>query len=220
MNQQLAAHLRAYPWSLRFRRVVWHLDKAALRDIEAQCFAPQMRSDDTKLWRLGNDRSIYTYLVFDGRRPIAYMAGMALEHHNCPYDAELDPLEGWQEHNTIYIDSIAVIPDYMGSETLAYLIAEYMRVGKRLGFHYATAHARRSNGLTVYLQRKLGFRKLASSHNWFGTGEDFDYLRLTLSREPEPGALIKSAYNLFRKIFSGTLAEYRVRGATGVNRRR
>ena len=220
MRRAIAAHLRTYPWSLRFRRVIWHLDKRALRDIEAQCFEPDMRSDDTKLWRIGKDRSVYTYLVFHGRKPIAYMSGMALEHRNCAFDPDKDPLAGWQEHNTIYIDSIAVVPEYAGSETLAFLIHEYMRIGKRLGFTYSTAHARRSNGLTHYLQRKMGFIKLSTAHDWYGTGEDFDYLRLTLNREPEPGIGCKAVINLLRRIGSGTVLERRMRGKTGVKRRR
>ncbi|MDO6460964.1 GNAT family N-acetyltransferase [Granulosicoccaceae sp. 1_MG-2023] len=215
-NASLRAYLREHPWALRFVRVRWFRHKHVLRAIEHRCFAPAMRSDDTKLWRIANNPGIWTYLIYDGPKPVGYICGMPLEHPNCPYDPVLDPPQGWQQHNTLYIDNIAIVPEYRGTQALNFMFDAYTCFVNRKGYSRCTAHARRANGLSLYLQRRMGFECLAHCRNWCETGEDFDYLRLQMTPQRVPGVCAVALSDAVRRLFAGSVIERRFRRSGNV----
>jgi len=80
--------------------------------------------------------------------------------------------------NTMYESSLAVLSRYEGRGIGTALDRELARVAKDDGYKFITAH--NAPDASLHIAEKLGWKKVEECKNWFGTGEDYCYMRLEL----------------------------------------
>lgn len=174
-------HLLDYPWTWHIKKACWARHADLLLEIERDCFDVEMQASSDKLKSIVEGKGCLVVLLYIDKQAIGYMSGMPLESRCSSFDPETDPVLGWGEHNTFYVDNICIKEKYRSSIILKYLITEYAYRATKQGFQYATAHVRCSNGLAVFLRRGCGFTTLKTIDNWFECNETFDYMHNTLS---------------------------------------
>ena len=210
----LKTYLTEYPWSLRLETADWHEHGERLAFIEKSCFDEQMRSQAYDLKGLIDDDAVLAMVLFKKEKLVGYIAGAALESESSSFDPASDPKEGWGEFDTIYVDNVSILSEFRDPDTFKFMVSEYIRFGKKMGYRRATMHARKSNGLSAYCIRKLKFKRLKTFKNWYNCGEDFDYL--VLSKElGETYATLPAWHGLiiaFRSRFHGSMLEKYCRG--------
>jgi len=96
----------------------------------------------------------------------------SIPHHEAHVRLKDHDLKMSEVHDAHYIESIAIRKDLQGQGYFSKLMKKFLEV---VGDRTITMHAR------VYNNCSAGMKKHGAEHqhtisNWFGTGEDFDYL--------------------------------------------
>ena len=143
--------------------------------LETSVFPEYMQEDEEELEEIFEDKDSIGLLLEENKKPIGYAVALPLE--NCEvYDIESDPQ--FENYNTLYLESIAVLPEYQGKGCGSKLFNGLSKIAKEKGYKRITLHARKENGFSKIIQGKNG-RVLETYEEWLGD-EEFDYLELKL----------------------------------------
>lgn len=160
------------------------LDEETLQqilEVEQVSFPEKMQSDKEELREiLENQDGIHLLVRDEGGRVCGYIAGLRQSQE---YDdlKKHDPAFEKGEKN-LYVDSIAVKPDDRSMERFNTLFGTLIEEATDNSFEKITMHARTSTGFNR-LVKMLGGKSIRMVKNWYGFGEDFDYLEMDLPKQ-------------------------------------
>jgi ribosomal protein S18 acetylase RimI-like enzyme len=80
------------------------------------------------------------------------------------------------QKDTVYVDSIAVLPSLTGRGFGMRLLRQCLEIAFRRGIRRATAHVQSGSESRM----KLSMNVLGCFPNWYGTGRTFDYIEIQL----------------------------------------
>jgi len=200
-------YLIYFPWALRTELAKWSQHASDLIAIESNCFSPHMRSTDSDLKDLVKDPESIVMLVYWREKAIGYISGVPLESPSSSFDPDSDPLNGYGDNDTLYIDSIAILEEYRSPAALQFMLVEFTALGLGYNYKFVTAHVRQSNGLAVFLMRVYGFKMLKKIDNWYDCKEIFVYMRVKTNNMEFLGRCWLRCFNVFRVRFYGTWVE-------------
>ncbi len=146
------------------------------------------------------DESATGMILCNEGQPIGYMSGTHLSDTNSG-----DILEEFQEIReiedvTFYIESIAVLEEHRSTLTLDFLIHEMGAWVKDNEYQYATAHIRKRNGLSRFVQRRYKARRIKTYQNWMDFDEPFDYLLFDFRSVPTLPFLADQIIQVARRV--------------------
>lgn len=168
------------PLGYSVRRVWWPIHGRQILRIEQATLPPAMQATESQLRYAFRARRRLGLLLYHYDQPVGYVLGIPLESPRCLYDPAKDPIEFYGRRDTVYIQSIGIVPAYRGAGGFQYLIAEFGRQCRQMGYKNCVAHVRHSNGVAAFARRRMRFEQLAIFENWQNTGERFDYMLLRI----------------------------------------
>lgn len=162
---------------MRVTATNWHVVAHQILQIERASFVPSIRETEQALVDIVRSSSAITIVAFVGvgDQLVAYSMGDMLERFDSIPGVKRDPNFG--QRNTLYISSVAVAPRWRKRGLGIALERELIVAARNEGYRNVTAHIRRSARLEPFLTKTI----LESFHNWYSTGELFDYVRLAAS---------------------------------------
>ncbi|MFA6253724.1 MAG: GNAT family N-acetyltransferase [Candidatus Paceibacterota bacterium] len=151
-----------------------------IKEIDKQVFTAEMAlpAEIVDAY-LANPRSILTVLKDREGHLVGYVVADPLENafnDLLAHDNEIELLP-----NTVYVESIAILPKYRSLKNLNSLLKESISRAREQGYQAITMHTRTTNGLSNALQKRWGAEFKRRIDNWYGLGEPFDYLVIKLS---------------------------------------
>lgn len=156
----------------------WNALHAGILEIEQRSFPPSIQDSADDLRRIASSPTgiiLATQLSSEPRTVVGYAAADVLEHFAAIPGIASDP--HFKKGDSVYLESVAVHPDWRGRRIGSALIAELLRFAALRGFLRATAHV--ASGRASHL---IGSNPhvLASFENWYDTGRRFDYVEVFL----------------------------------------
>lgn len=152
--------------------------------IESQCFPEAMqysKQDFESFFR--SEHSTGLILCHDGQ-PIGYFAGTDLCEDNVGDLLLSDPFISRVADETLYLESIAIVPKHRSLLTLDFLAHEMAALVKGYDYKYAVGHIRKKHGLPQLVQRRFEGRILKTYDEWQNYGEAFEFFVLDLNQIP------------------------------------
>jgi GNAT superfamily N-acetyltransferase len=152
----------------------WPRLRSKIVAIERVSFVQSIRDNPKTLAALAqSSSSIFLALqIALSQDPIGYVAADVLEKFADIPNVSLDINFG--RRNTIYIASVAILPEWRHRGFGIALQRECLRRASARGLTRATAHIERG------ALRRMGLkgRSLSRFRNWYGTGRTFEYVEL------------------------------------------
>jgi ribosomal protein S18 acetylase RimI-like enzyme len=150
----------------------WSQLRGDILEIENASFPPSLADSGENLRKIvDSPTGIFIVLELLGK-VAGYAAADLLE---CFPDI---PGIGTDSHfgqkDTIYVDSVAVLPHSRGRGFGMCLMRQCLEMALERGIRRATAHVQSGSGSRM----KLAMNVLASFANWYGTGRTFDYVEI------------------------------------------
>ena len=155
---------------------MWSELRADLLEIESASFPPSLADTEEHLRKIiDSPTGIFFILRALGSTKVAgYAAADLLERFADIPGISTDRHFG--QKDTVYIDSIAVLPYSRGRGFGMLLIRQCFEMALRRGIRRATAHIQSGSGKRM----KLSMNVIGSFPNWYGTGRTFDYVEIYL----------------------------------------
>lgn len=176
-SQVLVSRLK--PEYVEVTPAVWTMARSDIMQIEQVSFQPSIRDHVREFFKyIESSTSVFLVLKIRPYSQFAgYIAADSLENFADISGAKSDP--HFENHDTIYIESVAIHPHWRRQGLGMNLQLEAMRRARKKGYKRATAHI--EHGALA----RTGFvgKIIASFPNWYGTGRAFDYVELPLGRK-------------------------------------
>jgi GNAT superfamily N-acetyltransferase len=155
-------------------RSMWSSLQAGILKIEDESFPSALADSERDLFELVNSPTgIFLALTFPSPcRVIGYIAADLLE--NFPDIPGTSSDSHFERRDTIYVASVAVLPDWRRRGLGTALMRECLRVASERGIERATAHIETGSVGRMGLAMKV----LKSFRDWYGTGCTFDYVEI------------------------------------------
>lgn len=93
------------------------------------------------------------------------------------YDPALAP-----ENKSLYIETFGTAPEERSLANLQNLVKELIIKARSLGYDHLSMHVRKVEGLSDFLQSRMGAEFKHEVENWMEWGETFDYLELYIGK--------------------------------------
>lgn len=158
----------------------WKQDKDQILQVENACFPKNMASDEDDLADTFKDRKSLCLVLKDKDEIIGYISSAPLEKRSYKDYDGVKQDANYKKHNTLYVESIAIIPRYRGIKSLYLLFQTFINEAKKQNYKFLTHHTRTDNDLADVVMKKLNAELVSKHHNWFGWGETFQYIRVIL----------------------------------------
>lgn len=146
-----------------------------IKAIDTVVFPPEMMiSEEIVDAFLNNPKSAISVLRMPDGSIAGYIVADPLEEAYADlkeHDPEMELIS-----NAAYIESMAILPGYRSSRNMRTLYDRFLQSAKNKGYKTLIMHARTTTGLSDFLQRRAGAKLKRRIKNWYGYGEDFDYL--------------------------------------------
>lgn len=165
---------------MKARKAHWKKDKEGIIQVEQSAFPEEMQSTEHDLKDTFKDHDSINYILEENNQIIGYVCAAPLEKKEYKHYKGVKEDENYGQKNTLYVESIAIRPENQSLKALKTLTDEFLSEAKKQGYKHLTHHTRTKNKLAETIMKKIGATKISSHHNWFGFGETFDYLRITL----------------------------------------
>jgi len=149
-------------------------DIETLMAIENASFAEGARQSKEELLRTAGDKSRVGILALsDTGTPIGYVIGSPLENYDYTEDAQKS------KNNTIYCESIAVMPEERGKGIGTTLYATFLLEARKKGFERETDHAYKGR---IGFREKFSPKILQELENWYDDGQNATYSEIDLKK--------------------------------------
>jgi ribosomal protein S18 acetylase RimI-like enzyme len=162
--------------------IISTVDRETMRgivEVEQSSFPLEMQSDEQDLREtFENPNGIHIVIRSRQGEVVGYISSI-------PQKDAYGELKNWDkdirpEDNTLYIESIAVKPEYRDIRNLLSLGKLFIQEAKRRGFTKITMHARIAGDLSAVLQKRYGAKFIRRIENWHNFNEPFDYLEIDI----------------------------------------
>jgi hypothetical protein len=156
---------------------------AEIYQLERACFPEEMMETEEELGDVLKTEGVHI-LIKDKEGIFGHIS--AVDHNiECDfmkdYDPDYVPLE-----NALYVETLDILQGRNNLQglgrpkALEMLWVKFVEEAVASGYKKATMYARKSNGESKIVQKKLGGKFFRTMKNWLDMGEDFDYLEVGL----------------------------------------
>lgn len=155
---------------------IWNYLRSDILKIEYESFPSSLADSENDLHKLvDSPTGIFLALSLPSPyRVIGYIAADLLECFSDIPGATADPHFG--KRDTIYVASVAVLPNWRGRGFGTALMRECLQVALRKGIERFTAHIQTG----AVTRTGLAMNVLKSFTDWYGTGRTFDYVEILI----------------------------------------
>ena len=161
--------------------------KDDLMEIETRCFSECIQEDwEDKLE--GLETAAVTFLCIYNKKVVGEIicgVGEPVDLNDPDYQenkADWDHLNALYKYmkpeNGIYVNLVAVLPEYEGKGIGQSLIKAAIESSKAKGFRAMYCHA--NEGQSAHLFKKFGGQVIATRNNWFATEHNYSVIRINL----------------------------------------
>jgi len=153
----------------------WKDIKQSIMKIENSAFEREVRQDEYDIESTFIDEKSICLIVKDkeSKEIVAYTMSSPLEDY---YFLFFDSHYG--KYNSLYLESIAVLPKYQGKGIGKLLIENLIEKARKRKYKRITLHA--TNEIITHICEKYGFRKVKYYNKWVGN-RDAWYMELILN---------------------------------------
>lgn len=159
---------------------------AGIADLQKQIVPEGWQFSEQYLKELIESPECLTVELKDGDSVVGFISGKPHElarHELLSHDPRMP-----ENENAMYVDAIGLLEQYRTKTNLLKLMLTFAKSAESRGISRFSMHARRQTGFSENLLKAFKQSKLLYSiDDWYGTGEKFDYIEISVDKNDIEG---------------------------------